>query len=204
MVCVAVDLARALVAELVPDVIETGDPWFTGPFGPIWRKAASLPGLDRAEALLAALGVTEVTYILVPDFHAIAPIVDDESFARWIHQPRGFTVEWARHGYYHLEVGESRPLRTGEWLKRRLLTDHEGECLALRSECLRDRLARGRGVFERVVGGPPRTFVAPAWLFGDDLTPVLAAEGFQYTEDRRRVYDLRTHQARECYAGLFR
>ena len=153
--------------------------------------------LERAEALLAGAGVEQVTYLLVPNFHGLAPIANNSSFTHWVRRSRRFSVHWALHGYYHREFGPAtHAFSVSDQLKRLLLTDREGEFLALRGTDLQDRLTRGRAAFTAVVGEPPVTFVAPAWLCHDALFPCLRQHGIRYTEDHRRVYDL--DQKTEC------
>ena len=62
--------------------------------------------LARAEQLLSALGIEEVAYLYVPDFHGRAPAHRDPAFAAWCRAARPFRVQWFLHGYYHQELRE--------------------------------------------------------------------------------------------------
>lgn len=154
--------------------------------------------IERAEALFAELGVEQVTYLLIPDYHRQGRS-DTADFAAWCRRARPFAVDWFLHGYYHLETEDAvgahdgAPLRDGGFraaLTRRYATAGEGEFLALDAAEARERVARGAGVFERCLGEPPRGFVPPAWLYDASLPPVLREHGIRYFEDHRRVYDL--------------
>src|SRR5262249_10762857 len=146
----------------------------------------------RAEALFERAGATHVTYLLVPDFHHAHPLTDDREFMAWCARPRPFTIEWALHGYYHLEDAAPRHRRggLGGWIARRTMTAGEAEFLALSAPAQRERLIRGRDMCAAVLGVAPRAFVAPAWLFNRELTSELARLGFRYTEDHWNVIDV--------------
>jgi len=162
---------------------------------------AHLDRLERAEALLCDAGVTEVAYLLVPDFHRTHAIADDRSFKAWCRRPRSYSIEWVLHGYYHLEDdGTSASSRLSASIARRTMTAGEGEFLALSVREQRERLIRGREAFESIVGVAPRVFVAPAWLFNKTLPALLAELGFRYTEDHLTVMDVQGGISRRCPA----
>jgi predicted deacetylase len=150
--------------------------------------------LKRAEALLAQLRVPAVTYLLVPDFHGLAPVERDDVFQRWCRRPRPFRVHWALHGWRHVETTPARR-SAGDWWKRRWLTGGEGEFLALENGESRVRLTRGRTAFTTCLRTAPTAFVAPAWLFRREIFSLLAEFGIRHTEDHRHVYDLAAGQA---------
>jgi predicted deacetylase len=153
----------------------------------------------RAERLLTALGISTVTYLLVPDFHGAAAAHASGAFVAWCRTSRAFKVHWFLHGYFHRECAvtsdRGRPA-AAERLAARLLTAGEGEFLALRGEPLRERLRAGVRSFERCLGAPPAGFVAPAWLFSRDLIPTLAGMQFRFTESQLRVFQLQTGRVR--------
>jgi predicted deacetylase len=155
--------------------------------------------IERAERLLTALGISTVTYLLVPDFHGAAAAHASGAFVAWCRSPRAFNVQWFLHGYFH-RAGAITPDRgrqaVAERLAARLLTAGEGEFLGLRGERLRDRLQAGVRSFECCLGAPPVGFVAPAWLFSRDLVPALAEMNFRFTESQLRVFQLQTGRAR--------
>jgi predicted deacetylase len=140
--------------------------------------------------------------LLVPNFHRAFPITSDPKFVAWCRRPRPFRIEWALHGYYHVEDIPDQRRRAGpvNWLARRLMTAGEGEFLALSAEEQRDRLARGREMYSAALDGSPRAFVAPAWLFNRALAPELVALGFRFTEDHWRVMDLQQNRSCVCPA----
>src|SRR5262247_3798278 len=57
--------------------------------------------IERAERLLTSLGITPVTYLLVPDFHGTAAAHASADFVDWCRRPRPFAVQWFLHGYFH-------------------------------------------------------------------------------------------------------
>lgn len=155
--------------------------------------------LERAERLLASLGVQAVTYLFVPDFHGRSPAVARADFAAWCRLPRPFQIAWCLHGYFHLEgVGAAGDLRVAtptEWFGRTFLTDGEAEFLLLRGGLLDERLRAGVDSFTRCLGRAPAGFVAPAWLYNEQLMPALERLGFAYTESHFHVFDLRRGRA---------
>jgi predicted deacetylase len=151
-----------------------------------------LARLRRAEAVLERLGVTRVTYLLVPDYHGRGRADHDPAFVAWCRRPRRWEVRWALHGYTHRDDAPPDAGRPwGERLKARHLTGGEGEFLRRATGPLADRLLRGRDVFGAVLGEEPRGFVAPAWLYTPALPPLLAGMGFAWTEDHAGLHDLR-------------
>ena len=152
---------------------------------------AHLPRLKRAESLFHDLGVTHMTYLVIPRYHGGSAIEEPE-FRRWCRQARPFTVHWCLHGYYHEERITERHGRVSlwNWLARRLLTAGEGEFLDLREREAAARIDRGRRIFRACLGSSPRGFVAPAWLFNKALLATLREQGFAWTEDHWRVYQL--------------
>ncbi len=153
-----------------------------------------LPRLQRAEAVLEDLGVEQVAYLLIPDYHGFSR-ADTPEFIDWCRRERPFKVEWVLHGYYHRETEPGRRSRgpLGTRLKRRFATGGEGEFLSLHPTEARSRVEDGIEMFERVIGDQPRGFVPPAWLHTDDLAAVLYEAGFDFWESRAAVHDLRSN-----------
>jgi len=168
---------------------------------------AHLNRLRRAEAVFAQAGVPAVQYLFVPDFHGKARASASVEFIAWCRQPRPFKVEWILHGYYHLEgqwIGEgsegdsevardeARPLNLTEKMKATFLTANEGEFLALSAAEQRRRLRAGLEEFSKVFPGErPRGFIAPAWLFREDvLIPVLREFDLPFTENHQGIFDV--------------
>ncbi len=158
---------------------------------------AHAPRLAHAERLLSAFGVESVAYFYVPDFHGRAPAHDDPAFAAWCRAPRSYRVQWFLHGYTHQESpADRRPASTfAQGFARRFLTSGEAEFLSLRGERLRGRLDAGVDSFVRTVGRRPEGFVAPAWLFNDELMPALARLRLRFSESHFHVFDALTGQA---------
>ena len=140
--------------------------------------------------MFADLGVSRVSYFVVPNFHGINPVQRDTSFAAWCARPRPFEVDWVLHGYYHMETGRPAASPSGA-VKRALLTDGEGEFLALDHAKQRERLLAGLAML-RDLGIATDTFVPPAWLSNRQLHVALRDVGLTYTEDHWFVTDVRS------------
>jgi predicted deacetylase len=154
--------------------------------------------LARAEQLLSALGLTSVVYLYVPDFHGRGAAHADAQFAAWCRAPRPYRVDWFLHGYFHEERQRDRqgqPATPVDWFARRFLTDGEGEFLGLRGRALQERVQTGIQSMARAVGRLPAGFVAPAWLYNDDLLPVLQQLGVRFAESHFHVFDLQAQEA---------
>jgi predicted deacetylase len=153
-----------------------------------------LERMRKAEAVFRDMGISKLTYLLVPEYHGSYPSAGHAEFAGFCRGPRPFAVEWHLHGYRHLETPPQRRAPGGRldgW-KRRFMTAGEGEFLALDSGTQRRKLAAGREAFRVCLGSDPIGFVAPAWLFNASLPPLLREMGFRFTEDHRRIYRLDT------------
>jgi uncharacterized protein len=148
-----------------------------------------LDRLVKAEALCRDLGVQKLTYLLVPRYHGGYACDEEEDFVAWCRAPREFGVAWHLHGYHHLDDASGTDASWTAAFRRRL-TGGEGEFRGLDPVSQRCRLAAGREAFYRCLGCDPETFVAPAWMFGGELLPLLREFGFRYTEDHWRLYDL--------------
>jgi uncharacterized protein len=155
--------------------------------------------IARAERLFASLGIPRVTYLLVPDFHASAPAHESRDFVEWCRSPRAFDVRWFLHGYFHSDsihvTSAAGRLSFAEWFGKAFLTAGEGEFLTLRGHRLRARLEAGVQSFARCLGEQPAGFVAPAWLFNEELMPALARLGVLFTESHFHVFHVQMQQA---------
>jgi predicted deacetylase len=149
--------------------------------------------MAKAEAVFRRLGISKITYLLVPEYHGGYPSAGDAGFAAFCRQPRPFGIDWHLHGYHHLESPADIAAGSGgDGWKRRFMTAGEGEFLALDAATQRKKLDAGRLAFRDCLGTDPEGFVAPAWLFNASLRPLLKEMGFRYTEDHRRMYRVDT------------
>lgn len=151
--------------------------------------------LARAERFLERLGIAAVTYLFVPNFHGRFPAHADRHFIDWCRAPRSYAVEWFLHGYVHREdasaPGLDRRSTVADGLRRRLLTAGEGEFLALRGTALEARVEAGIDSFVQAIGQRPTGFVAPAWLYNEQLFPALDRVQVRYTESHFHLFDVR-------------
>ena len=136
-----------------------------------------------------------------PEFHGVAAADESGEFVSWCRRPRSFHVQWLLHGYSHRDDGgemEERPrLTAAQRLAARFLTGGEGEFLQLRGDALRARLEAGMQTFSRCLGVHADGFVAPAWLFNEELIPALARAGLRFTENHRHLFDVQAGRRRE-------
>ena len=136
----------------------------------------------RAEKLLASLGVEKATFLAVPDFHHEGRSDLAEPFVEWCRGPHPFEIEWALHGYFHVEENAPAGGSARERFDRAWMTGGEGEFLALPAEEAETRLREGVRVYESIFGAAPAHFVPPAWLWHEDLPRALAAAGIRSFE----------------------
>jgi predicted deacetylase len=130
-------------------------------------------------AFLATYGITRSSILVVPEFHHGGLLTKDPSFCDAVSGWQAAGHEIILHGYYHDRRESPREnLSTLFWT--RLYTNREAEFLDLPRETARQRLERGRALFESL-GWRATGFVAPAWLMADGLTNLLAEMGFLYT-----------------------
>jgi predicted deacetylase len=146
--------------------------------------------LEQAERLLTALGINAVTYLLIPDFHARAPAHACADFIAWCRASRSYDVQWFLHGYFHREDVDASGPSVADWCARKFLTAGEGEFLLLRGRMLDVRLRAGVDSFRQCLGHAPSGFVAPAWLYNEELIPALARLRVAFTESHFHVFDL--------------
>ena len=149
---------------------------------------ATWPQCQRLLAMLDALGPIPLTLLVVPDFHRAGTVERAPEFVRVIEHRLASGDEVALHGYFHLD--ESPPPRTpGEWARRRILTQREGEFAALDEGQARRRLELGLAMMHRL-GWPVRGFVAPAWLLSAGTHAALSQLPLLYTTSRAGLYRL--------------
>jgi predicted deacetylase len=91
-------------------------------------------------------------------------------------------------------MGAARVFALRPQIKARLLTSGEAEFLWLTAREMDDRLTQGIEIFEWCIGARPTTFVAPVWLYLPALLGTLRRAGIRFTEDHRRVHDLRARR----------
>jgi uncharacterized protein len=138
--------------------------------------------------MLEDLGSLPVTLLIVPDFHRAGTVAADPAFRRAIEARLARGDEVALHGYFH--VDECAPPRLPmEWVRRRVLTQREGEFAALDEAQARQRIEQGLDMISRL-GWPVCGFVAPAWLLGAGVRRVLSEFPLLYTTTRTGMYRL--------------
>ena len=142
-----------------------------------WPECAAL--LKMLERLGSSL---PVTLLIVPDYHRAGRVDAARWFVRAVDAHVAAGAEIALHGYYHLdEAPASR--KPANWLRRRLLTDGEGEFAALTTEEAAARIAHGRARLE-ACGWSVAGFVPPAWLAGEAACEAIRRCSLGYTSSR--------------------
>jgi predicted deacetylase len=130
-------------------------------------------------AFLAERGVTRSSILVVPAFHHSGSLARDKSFCGLVSDWQNAGHEIVLHGYFH-DRQDSPPESLTTLFWTRLYTNREAEFLDLPLETARERLEKGRALFESL-GWRSSGFVAPAWLMATGLTNLLAEMGFAYT-----------------------
>ncbi len=130
-------------------------------------------------AFLAGYGVNCSSILVVPEFHHEGSVERDPSFCEAVSGWQAGGHELVLHGYFH-DRAESPKENLATLFWTRLYTNREAEFLDLPLETARQRLEKGRVLFDQL-GWRTTGFVAPAWLMAQGLTNLLAEMGFRYT-----------------------
>ena len=143
---------------------------------------ATWPRCERLLAMLDGIGARAVTLLVVPDFHRGGAAGRDSGFIAAVEARRQRGDEIALHGYAHID--ESPPPRSpGAWLRRRVLTDAEGEFSALDRDSAAQRIAAGRDMLTRV-GWHVDGFVPPAWLKISATSPAISSSVSMQSDEK--------------------
>jgi predicted deacetylase len=152
---------------------------------------ASKDQVEAALELCDAAGARPAL-LVVPDYHARAPLLDDARFCDRLRtlQARGHEI------YLHGLTHQSRPRYDAgagsgrlAWLfAQRLVSHGEAEMTDVAPDEGCARIDEGERVL-KAAGLRLDGFVAPAWSMPAWLLPSLAERGYHFTEDHLRVYD---------------
>ncbi len=144
-------------------------------------------GLRRIHGMLGAAGVgSRYSMLVVPDFWNRNPLSAAERFTAWIRELAAEGVEIALHGYSHLDEYGKRSLSHRARTVWR--TRGEGEFMSLDRAVALSRLEKGRRMIVDQLGLDSMGFVAPAWLYSPGTIRALEEAGFNWAEDRRRIW----------------
>ena len=130
-------------------------------------------------AFLKSYGITRSSILVVPEFHHQGSVAEDKTFCDEVTAWQEQGHEIVLHGYFH-DRKESPPEKLSTLFWTRLYTSREAEFLDLPRETARERLEKGRALFEKL-GWRSTGFVAPAWLMAEGLANLLAEMNFAYT-----------------------
>jgi len=149
---------------------------------------ATWPRCERLLAMLDEIGATPVTLLVVPDFHGRGCIDATPEFLHAIEHRTARGDEIALHGYFHRDDAPS-PRSPRGWLRRRVLTDGEGEFADLDADGAETRLQLGLEVFARA-RLRPSGFVPPAWLASAGTHEAMRRVGLGWTSTHAALLDL--------------
>jgi len=127
--------------------------------------------------------------LVIPDWHARAPVEGDPAFGEWVRARAAEGAEILLHGERHDEVGLPRGWR--DEMRAFARTNREGEFLTLDYGGARDRIDRGLERL-RTIGLEPIGFVPPAWLARPETHLAARDAGLAVSEDDVAIYVLRT------------
>lgn len=160
---------------------------------PAWERE-----VDAALALCHAAGVRPAL-LVVPNFHANAPLTDAPRYVDRLRALAADGHEILLHGYYHQAgvaplastAGEpgahAAPTGLRKLFAQRVVSASEAEFSDVSEAEARRRLDDGARVLEDA-GLSPVGFVPPAWSMPPWMLEVLASKGFAFTEDHVHVY----------------
>jgi len=154
-----------------------------------------LDRMRRALPLLRVWGVKKMTWLWVPDFHRKGASHTHTEFVAFCKEEHGIEIEWALHGYYHLDVSTidvGNSLR--DRIRRKYMTGGEGEFLSIDAEQQRTRLEQGIEAFHQAFGEVPTGFVAPAWLYQPEFPKILREAEIRWTENHHGIMDISKNQ----------
>lgn len=134
--------------------------------------------------------------LVVPNFHAEAPLVQAPEFCAELRELQRDGHEVFLHGYYHRSTEAERTAKSAEgvggrataFVTQRVVSGNEAECSLLSDRELETRIANGEGILDEV-GLSIDGFVPPAWGLHPALSAILERRGYRYLEERLAVVD---------------
>ena len=134
--------------------------------------------------------------LVVPNFHATAPLVQAPAFCAELRDLQRDGHEVFLHGYYHRSTEAERASMSAQGLSgrattfvsQRVVSGNEAECSLLSDRELESRIANGEGILDEA-GLTIDGFVPPAWGLQPALEGILARRGYRYLEERLAIVD---------------
>ena len=143
---------------------------------------------------LAAMGVSALTWLVVPLWHGRVLLTPESPCALWLQKRQARGDAMILHGLTH----EKRGRPSGESFKdlfiRRVYTARESEFLHCNENILRQKIHLGTAILENA-GIRPEGFVAPGWIFPSRCRGILKEMGFRLTESYGRIHGLQTNRS---------
>ena len=146
------------------------------------------PHCQRLLDLVDTLGAAPVTLLAIPNHHGRAPLGAARAVVRALRQRVDRGDEIALHGYFHRDDAPAPRTPVG-WVRRRVLTDGEGEFAALAHADAAQRIDRGCRELQALFG-TVRGFVAPAWLSSPGTWQALRQQPLHYATTRSTIVRL--------------
>lgn len=145
------------------------------------------PACEALLALVAPYDV-RVTLLVTPWFHRGVRADVDPAFVAALHERVSRGDEIVLHGYTHVD---DAPAATNprDWIRRRWLTDGEGEFAALVAADAARRIEAGVAMLTGL-GLAPAGFVPPAWQMGGGARAALTTSGLAYAATRDHLHAL--------------
>lgn len=134
--------------------------------------------------------------LVVPNFHAQAPLVQAPEFCAELRALQADGHEVFLHGYYHRSTEAERASKSAEgiggrattFVSQNVVSGNEAECSLLGDRELESRIANGEGILDEV-GLTIDGYVPPAWGMQPSLAAILERRGYRYLEERLAVVD---------------
>src|SRR5487761_2225369 len=149
---------------------------------------ATWPECEALLCMFERCGPLPVTLLIVPDYHRAGRVDCAPWFVREVNAWVAAGAEVALHGYSHLDE-TPMPLNLATWLRRRVLTNGEGEFAALTVEDAGSRIQTGRTHLEDC-GWHISGFVPPAWLAGAGARAAIRRSSLSYTSSHLSLIHL--------------
>lgn len=134
---------------------------------------------ERFLGLLADLGVTRTSLLVVPCWHGGRPIDEDQGFVAWLHALADAGHDICLHGFFHrADRVSGGPVQR---FMGRIYTNSEGEFYQIDGPTAARRVREGLAILRDRAGLPVVGFTPPAWLLSAAGRQALVEAGLAYT-----------------------
>ena len=144
---------------------------------------------------LAEIGVKLASWLVVPDYHRLGHILDNDDFCGWLISLAEGGHETVMHGYFHQRERQPRESLAQKFTTR-FYTADEREFYDLDRDAALALVSQAQEDF-RIIGVSPDGFIAPAWLLSEGAEQALRDANVQYTTRLTHVRDLHSGRTYE-------